>query len=98
MAKQKKLTIKQLKAKEEERQWKLEINRRVRADRKERYNSVSLEVRREFIRLLHGGKKFTAAAKEVGIEDNMIAMEIYVRNNKKQTLTFYKLNKPEDVK
>lgn len=94
----KKLTIKELKAKEERRQWDLEINRKVRETRNKIYNSVCLEVRRELIRLMHEGMRLGDAAKKVGIEDNDVAFEIYVRNNKKKTYTHYVLNNPEDVK
>lgn len=96
-ANKKPLTLKQLKAKEEMRQLKLEIRRDIKKSRDAKYNSISLEMRREFIKLMHEGKKFGDAAKEVGI-DNDTALEVFCRNHKKKTRVYYEFTKPEDVK
>lgn len=96
-SKKKKPTIKELKAKEETRQLKLEIRREIKQRRDETYHSISLEKRREFIRLMHEGKKLGNAAKDSGI-DNDTAFEVFYRNYKKKTIVYYELTKPEDVK
>lgn len=95
--KTKKLTMKELKIKEEMRQFRLALNRRMKEVERKRYYSVSQEARQHFIRLMHEGKTFGEAREEVGI-DRDVALAVYVKNNKKKTHTYYILNQPEDVK
>lgn len=92
----KKKTAKQLKIDEEMRVLKLDIRRQIKADQDERYNSVPLKTRREFIRLCHGNHwDVIAAAKELDIEFTTACL-IFSKNTKKITRTI--LKQPDEVK
>lgn len=92
----KKKTAKQLKINEEVRLLKLEVRRDTRKRRKEIYESVPLEKRREFIQLCHdNGMIISMAAKELGIEFDT-ALLIFTKNTKK--VTRHILKQPSEVK
>lgn len=92
-------TLKELKRKEDIRQARLSIRRKIKAEKKALYNSVPLEVRRKFIELMHSppaGSTLAEVAKLAGIEDPQVGLTIYVKNLK--TVKYTVLKQPEDVK
>lgn len=94
----KKPTLKELRLKEERRQHRLEINRKIRERRKQLYYSVDLEARQNFIAFMHEGKTIGDASKAAGINDFDVALAIVAKNLKVKTIKVERLNKPEDVK